>query len=171
MVRRCSRGLTHLPHGLSPPQAPQGHDQVSALTLPCVRLPSPGAQSHSSHRDSGGLRAPRQAPGPLSPLTTPLPVTYPVPTLCEAHLTFFKMSLASFPESEHLLLLQNGIQTETLFTSPPRGYWDHSLPGAGANARLLSGGERRPSLPVKPQQLANQSGPVSFYLSRDLLFQ
>ena len=26
---------------------------------------------------------------------------YPVPALCQAHLTFFKMPLASFPEPEH----------------------------------------------------------------------
>ena len=59
----------------------------------------------------------------------------------------------------------------TIFASFARGYWDHRLPEAGTNAFLLSAGASGPSFPVKPQQCANQSRFVHFYLSRKLLFQ
>lgn len=59
----------------------------------------------------------------------------------------------------------------TIFASLTLGYWDHRLPDAGTNAFLLSAGVSRNSFPVKPQQCANQSRFVRFYLSRKLLFQ
>lgn len=111
LVRRWSQG----PH---PPSSWPG--QISALTLQSVWLPSLSAQSHSYFRDSGCPRSPPPQ-GPLSPLTMPLPFMYPLPMLCQAHLTFFKMSLASFPEPEHLLVLQNSIQAENSLCKFPAG--------------------------------------------------
>lgn len=68
------------------------------------------------------------------------------------------MSLASFPESEHLLVLQNGIQAENSLYKFLQGYWDHRLPEAEANAFFLSAGERPPSFPVKPSSLQTRAG-------------
>lgn len=145
LVRRWSQG----PH---PPSSWPG--QISALTLQSMGFPSLTAQRHFYCRDSGWTPPP---PGPLSPLTTLLPFMYPLPMLCQAHLTFFKMSLASFPEPEHLLCCKTASKLRTLFASFPQGSWDHSLPGAGANIFFLSVRERELSCETpavcKPEQV------------------
>ena len=78
---------------------PQGLGQISALTLKSEEAPAAGGVAGDCNWSV--KPAPCQAPGAVITTHHAASVMYPVPALCQAHLTFFKTPSASFPEPEH----------------------------------------------------------------------
>lgn len=141
LVRSCCQGPHPPSSGPVLSHAPQGHGQISASF--CRPGGSPGSAHPGAPAGGSGCGVKPPPREPLSPLTTALPVTYPVPTLCQAHLIFFTMSLASFPEPEHLLALQNGLQAENSFCKFHAGLLGpQTSTGESKRFSLISRGER-----------------------------
>lgn len=166
-----SHSLTLSPHGLA---LSQGPSQISALIQQFMRLPSLSALSPSYCRDSVWTVKPAPCLAPGAVITT-------------HHAASRHISCANAVSSPSYFF-QNVfsiISWAWTFARAAKRHpsWEPSsqvslrvtgttdFQGWQQTAFLLSVGERWPSFPVKPQQFANQSGWMCFYLSKDLLSQ
>lgn len=158
-------GLTLPPHGLSPALAPQRPGMARFPLSASDRAPAVGAG------------APGVKPAPCPPRGRYLHSArcFPSHILCQRWvkpiLHFFKMSLASFPEPEHLLVLQDGVQAENSVCKFHAGLAGPQTSRGRSKGFSSYWSKRPPSFPVKPKQFADQSGSACFYLSGDLFFQ
>lgn len=158
-------GLTLPPHGLSPALAPQ---QPGMARFPL---------SASDRAPAVGAGAPGVKPAPCPPRGRYLHSArcFPSHILCQRWvkpiLHFFKMSLASFPEPEHLLVLQDGVQAENSVCKFHAGLAGLQTSRGRSKGFSSYWSKRPPSFPVKPKQFADHSGSACLYLSGDLFFQ